>query len=77
MAIDRKFGKLEIKGIRKKEPVFVIRAQDATALGNIEGYIARAEQHGCSEAFIQGIGDVVTDFQEWQAANADKVKNPD
>lgn len=38
MATDSKYGKLEIPGIGEDEPVFIIRAKDATALPTINGY---------------------------------------
>lgn len=41
MAIEKKYGKLDIPGIPDDEPVFVIRAQDAYALDTLRDYFDR------------------------------------
>lgn len=41
MAIEKKYGKLDIPGIPDDEPVFVLRAQDAYALDTLRDYFDR------------------------------------
>lgn len=39
MALDSKYGQVTVPGIPDDEPIFILRAQDATAISTIEDYI--------------------------------------
>lgn len=77
MALDEKYGEIEIKGIPKTEPVFVIRAKDKAAVHAIRGYAAYAGGVGAEEEFLESVLAQADVFAEWQDKNVAKVKPPD
>ncbi len=64
MAISGKYGKLDIPGIGRDEPVFVLRGQDRLAETAIDLYQALARSHGAPvEA---GVRKEIERFHDWQ-----------
>ena len=55
------------------EPVFVLRAKDDLAVQTLEYYQEFTE----TDPFASEVDKCLKAFQEWQAANPDKVKEPD
>lgn len=60
---DLKYGPLEIPGIPKDEPVFVLRAQDAHAIYIIEEYQRLAGSH--STAMAESLDLTLRRFRSW------------
>lgn len=77
MAIDNKYGQISIPGVPDDEPVFVIRAQDETAIDTLGDYQDNAERAGASQQFVDGVADVIAGFRVWQDANHERVHTPD
>lgn len=77
MAIDAKYGDIDIEGIPDDEPVFVIRAQDAVAVQTINQYADNATRNGSPSEHHSSARRQAARFKEWQDANPDKVKTPD
>lgn len=79
MAVDSKFGQLEIPGIPEDEPVFVIRAKDAISAMAVSAYkdIRLNQSEPPSEEFVDHLDDEVSKFVLWQADNPELVKLPD
>lgn len=75
MAVDLKYGKLEIPGIPADEPVFVLRAQDYWALDTIDSYLARCDGGPLSSptAHLAGVREAALAFQRWQLEYETKV----
>lgn len=59
------------------EPVFVLRARDACALGTLESYIEEAETRGSAPEFIEGLQEPYEKFAAWRDAHRDEIKLPD
>ncbi len=77
MAVDNKYGEIEIEGIPADEPVFVLRAQDRLSTPILIRYQNMATVGECSDEFIKGIDQAFSNFADWQIENKDKVKTPD
>lgn len=77
MAIDFKYGEIEISGIPDDEPVFVIRAKDQASVDSIRDYFVNAYRVGATEDFAKAGDSVVLAFEDWQESNRDRVKVPD
>jgi hypothetical protein len=81
MAVDRKYGKVSIKGIPADEPVFILRAQDALAIQTIARYQTFAHALDGTSArapeFVSSLDEVMADFRSWQSDNPDALKLPD
>lgn len=77
MAIDLKYGQIDIPRIGEDEPVFILRAQDKAALAGIHGYIGEAATVGATMEFQQGVVAALNFMNRWQQDNLDKVKTPD
>lgn len=73
MAVEEKYGNVEIPGVPADEPVFVLRAQDRLAFSTLIHYSLIAEQHGCEYKFIQSITDLTEKFAEWQDNHMTKL----
>lgn len=77
MAVDRKYGKVSIKGIPANEPVFILRAQDLLAVKTIARYqtfAAELEGDSARDAeFVNSLNDVQEAFLTWQADNTTKL----
>lgn len=59
------------------EPVFTLRAQDATAPLAVEAWARVAAASGVSPEKVKVALAHAQAMREWQAANPDKVKLPD
>lgn len=68
-----KYGAIETETIPPHEPVFLIRAQDSVALFALEAYAAAADTAGAPEDHVEGVGDRIQEFREWQARHPIKV----
>ena len=70
-----------VDGFRGKfpygEPVFVVRAQDVVAPQIVKQYAAEAFLHGASESFRKKVENAVSEFEQWQSENDERVKIPD
>lgn len=77
MAIDSKYGDIDIPGIPDDEPVFVIRAKDSCAPQAIMQYAELSIVNGSPSEHAAACRRVAIDFRDWQAENQDKVKAPD
>lgn len=82
MALDTKYGQIEIPGVPDDMPVFILLAKDAFAVPTIARYrnFAAAiedvdEQR--SDEWMKGVDAEVERFSTWQAKNKDQVKLPD
>lgn len=77
MAIDMKYGEIDITGIPDDEPVFVIRAKDQASVNSIKDYFVNAYRAGATEDFAKAGDSVVLVFEDWQESNRERVKVPD
>lgn len=68
MAIDRKYGRVELErgDIGEDEPVFVVRAQDVLSVPLLEHYSALCQQNGSPQRHVDGNAAVRLQFLEWQ-----------
>jgi hypothetical protein len=71
MAQSQKYGKVTTEQgfIPPDEPVFIIRAQDRLALLLLEHYRLLCVDARSTVKHLQGIGDMLVMFREWQAKN--------
>lgn len=88
MAYDRKYGQITAEhgdvahgeaGVplnSSDEPVFVIRAQDISAVVAIKAYFVEAAIHGATFDYDTMVS-TVEEFQQWQADHPELVKIPD
>lgn len=68
----------ELLGVPADEPIFVIRAQDAAAIGALQGYSDEAKRIGATNTFLKGVqDDIYIPFVDFLRKNADRVKVPD
>lgn len=59
-------------------PVFVLTGTDQCALAALRAYAEEARRLGCNLDFIEDLeGNVIPDFQVFQAEEPEKVKLPD
>lgn len=68
MAIDNKYGRIEIPGIPDDEPVFVLRAQDALAVPTICHYsslVRELQRH--EDKMLEALRLVLRKFSEWKS----------
>lgn len=77
MALDAKYGKIDIPGVPDDEPVFVIRGRDAIGPRSVESYAVRASGAGCDREFIDGVNAVAASMKKYQDDNPELVKRPD
>lgn len=76
--MDDKLEKMLIKTQATGEPTFTVRAQDRHSVAALRAYRnAVEEDNNVSDEFCREIDRFVSEFEEWQAANPDKVKSPD
>jgi hypothetical protein len=62
--------------VDEDEPIFVLRAQDATAATAIRYWLGLAHSSLTDEHKSEVLS-CLRDFSEWQTAHTDRVKNPD
>lgn len=79
MAKDLKYGVISIPPIGEDEPVFIIRANDDTAMLTIDSYAENYKTlHGESDSdFLSLLETVYMEFGSWKANNSHLVKKPD
>lgn len=77
MAVDTKYGDIDIEGIPDDEPVFVIRAKDEVSVQTLNQYADNATRNGSPSEHHASVRRRAAEFQEWQDANPDLVKTPD
>lgn len=68
----------QLLGIQEDEPIFILRAQDIVTVSTIHAYAMYAKEAGQEdEAWLEHVRADASEFSEWQAENADRVKLPD
>lgn len=77
MAVDLKYGQVEVENtpgtpFGEDEPVFIIRAQDASALDALMGYFDAAADHGANFTPEQQAA-VYQHFVAWRETHETKV----
>lgn len=77
MAISPKYGPLDIPGIGKDEPVFILRGQDALAARQMEYYWSAALVHRCGDDHLKGIDVMRSLFVAWALEHPTKVPDSD
>ena len=65
MAYDNKYGKLEVKGIPEREPIFILRAQDAFAVHILKTYRGLRESAG-DRGGVESLNVTIDVFLAWQ-----------
>ncbi len=73
MAVDLKYGALEIPGIGDDEPVFVLRGRDSLALSTLEDYTLKAEEAGVGSEILDGLDAVSEAVFDWQQKNGQRL----
>ncbi len=75
MAVDRKYGRVELEhgDIGEDEPVFVFRAQDALAVRVLAYYASLCIEAGSPDGHVTGIGTAADEFEAWQAEHRTQV----
>lgn len=68
MAIDRKYGVVNLPGVPADEPVFILRGQDAAAAGAILFYAVEAQRIGSAPSHVKRI------FESYEAVAAWPIK---
>lgn len=58
------------------EPVFLIRGKDRLALPALFEYMRLCERDGCNAYQLSGCAEMIAQFANWRAANADQMKQP-
>lgn len=78
MGIDRKYGAVSTErgSIAADEPVFILRAQDATALDVLDAYARISRDAGARESHLAGVAAVRDEFAAWQASHFTKRPGP-
>lgn len=73
MADAGKYGIIDIIGIPREEPVFVLRAKDRTSAQAIQLYRHACFAAGASPEHLEGVDDAVKDFLFWQESHDTKI----
>lgn len=75
MGMDLKYGQVttEQGTIGEREPVFILRAQDALSGEALKQYKELCESKGSPQQHLDGIQRARDGFLNWQAANPTKV----
>lgn len=78
MAATKDQRKLLNRCVMNEIPVFVLTGTDQCALAALRAYAEEARRLGCNLDFIEDLeGNVIPDFQVFQAEEPEKVKLPD
>lgn len=78
MAATKDQRKLLNRCVLNEIPVFVLTGTDQCAMAALRAYAAEARRLGCNPDFIEDLeGNVMPDFQAFQAEEPEKVKLPD
>lgn len=59
------------------EPWFLLRSQDQFAPTGVARYARATEERGMPRPFVDRVIDFAVGMENWQEANADRVKRPD
>lgn len=75
--LDAKYGRVttEKGSFHPNEPVFLVRASDPLGAYLVNAYYLAARLLGCAKPFLLDVGRVLSDFRNWAAGNADKMKS--
>lgn len=83
-AVSGKYGKIYTQAedanqaqFHMDEPVFIIRAQDLTAVPTLQAYMVLCEEPGNDPSHLEGIRQELKRFETWQMENRALVKRPD
>lgn len=79
MGYDGKYGKVttEHGDIPGDEPVIVFRARDKATIAMLSAYAVAAAAAGSPQRHLDLVAKTRQTFEDWQAANPDKVRVPD
>ncbi len=77
MAIDPKYGYINIPNKPDDMPVFVIIGTDVCAPAAIDEYGYAAQDEGATQEFVDAVRARVKEFEAWQGEHKDLVKTPD
>lgn len=77
MAIDKKFGRINIPNVPDDEPVFVIRGKDKAAVNAIRSYARAAYDIGAGQVLLENAHDCANEIKDWQEGHPEQVKVPD
>lgn len=80
MAIDLKYGEIDIPGVPDDMPVFILLAKDVTALSTIERYEIfnrQREINPATDEWLQGVENVKQAFRNYATVNPDEMHVPD
>jgi len=77
MAIDSKYGQIDITGIDYFEPVFLFRGQDALLPMILAYYLEVCKESGASEHHLEAIQGARQKVIDWQRDHMWDVKIPD
>lgn len=77
MAVDAKYGEVEIPGVPDDEPVFILRGQDRATPQTIMEYANNAVTVGADAEHAERAREASSELRRWQEANPDRVKIPD
>lgn len=79
MGYDAKYGKIttERESIPADEPVFMIRARDATAMYVLGTYLDNCTKIGSPLEHLHMVLDTVEEFRNWRAEHPELIKIPD
>lgn len=84
MSIDRKYGHVTVETDSSEhplngtdEPVFLIRANDLSAIEALHDYRRAADMVGADEAMTDMIENAIEDFTMWQLEHSEYLKIPD
>lgn len=77
MAIDSKYGEIEITGIPADEPVFILRAQDILTPDMVLRYGEGCRAAGSPDTHVDAVLNARQALMQWQEDNPDAVKVAD
>lgn len=82
MAVDRKYGNIEIPGVDPDMPVFILLAKDKFAIPTIARYANMAhsiedKNEKRPQEWHDDLAEVQKGFVEYMQVNPDKMKLPD
>jgi hypothetical protein len=72
VALDSKYGQLDIPNIGADEPVFILRARDELALGVLDEYIFFADEYASPEV-AAAVVETKEQFATWQKEHATRL----
>jgi len=75
MAIDRKYGRVELEHstVGEDEPVFVFRAQDRLLIKVLDHYLTYCRLYGSSQAHLDSIEAAMKAISDWQWTHQTKL----